>query len=498
VVWSSVMLTFFVMGLFFGVAYGAGEGDLREAYPGKLVSLDAFLAGRVFSANFARSVLAGVAAAGCFLVLQNGLLLVTHAGPLGGGSSDVLVEKLRYPLLTLFGEKFSDIAMVVGYGLLLPLTFLRRRIRKEWLLYVLLGLLCSLGARGTVPDTSQWQVKLALQVLVAAATCLPFFFGDLATSVSCVTALIVGGDLIRRNITSAEWHQAAATELLPLGILFLVVEVYCAWRGRVYTEEEVRPLYARHLAERQSLAAEIGAARTAQLRLLPDKPPHIAGLTVAGSCTPAREVGGDFFDYYALDDHRLGVFIAEGGNRELGSAMTIALAKGFLMYSTRLDLSPVEILRRLRATLATVLRGENAPMSVLYAVIDGHSGSVRYARAGASPRVLLNGNPLAEEIVSDRSEDIEIRHGVAALAPEDSLVFFTDGLTLQATERARKSAEQLVRDLRKRHAGAPADELHQALIEGVLKRKKESPPDDVTAVVVCRETRAAEVLEGIA
>jgi len=494
-IWTGLALTFAVMGLFFGVAYGAGEGDLREAYPGKLVSLDAVLSGKIFSANFARSLVAGVAAAAWFLLLQNAFLLVALAGVLGSGS-EVLADRLHYPLLALLGEKFTDVAMVMGYGLMLPLTLVRSRIRRPWLVYTLVAILCAIGARGAAPETDQWQVKLALQVLIAGATCLPFFLGDLATSISSVTVLIVVGELLRRSAVSPEWHRSAYNHLLPAAVILFAIEIYFATRGRVYNEEEVRPLYARHLALRQSLAAEIGAARTAQLRLLPDAPPRIAGLTVAGSCTPAREVGGDFFDYYALDDHRLGVFIAEGGNRELGSAMTIALAKGFLMYSARLDLPPVELLRRLRETLGSVLRGENTPISVLYAVIDGHSGSVRYARSGASPRVLLNGTPLAEEVASDRSG--QIRHGAATLGVDDALVFFTDGLASQAMERGRQSAEQLLRDLRRRCADGTAEVLHQALVDAVFKRKKEAPPDDVTAVIVCRERRAAEVLEGIA
>jgi serine phosphatase RsbU (regulator of sigma subunit) len=385
--------------------------------------------------------------------------------------------------------------MVIGYGLMLPLTLLRSRVRKPWLLYLMVFILCALGSRGAAPDTPQWQIKAAIQFLLAAAACLPFFFGDLAASISAVMATVVVGELMRLSVTSPDWHHAAYGRLLPFAIVFLAVELYYARRGRVYDEAEVRPLYAKHLALRQSLSAEIGAARTAQLRLLPDAPPRIAGLTIAGSCTPAREVGGDFFDYYALDDHRVGVFVAEGGNRELGSAMTIALAKGFLMYTARLDLAPVEILRRLRATLATVVRGEATAMSVLYAVIDGHSGLVRYARAGSSPRLLLNGNALAEEIGADGDE---IRHGAAQLAPHDSLVFFTDGLALQAAERTHKSPEQFFRDLRARFAEAGADELHVAMLDTVLKRAKEAPPDDVTAVVVCRQSRATEALEGIA
>jgi sigma-B regulation protein RsbU (phosphoserine phosphatase) len=328
--------------------------------------------------------------------------------------------------------------------------------------------------------------------MFVASVCLPFFLGDLVAAVSSLVALDYAGALIRRSVESTEWHDIAYYQVLPVAAFFLAVQLYCAWRGRVYREEEVHPRYARNLAERLSLTAEIGAARLAQLRLLPDAPPRITGLAIAGSCVPAREVGGDFFDYYALDDHRLGVFLAEGGNRQLGSAMTIALAKGFLMYTARLDLSPVEILRRLRAALASVLGGDDAPMTVLYAVIDGRNGSVRYARAGDWPRLSINGKALAEEIVSDRRDGFTIRHGAATLAPLDVIFFYTDGWAAQIAGRTRKGPEDFIVRTTRKLGDVPAGELHDALMRAALRRK-DAPPDDVTTVMVRREDTATSM-----
>ena len=189
------------------------------------------------------------------------------------------------------------------------------------------------------------------------------------------------------------------------------------------------------------------------------------------------------------------MFLAEGGNRELGSAMTIALAKGFLLYTARLDLTPVEILRRLRATLASVLR-DDTPMTVLYAVIDGHTGSVSYARAGDWPRLAINGKPLAEEIVSDRTSGFVVRHGVSTLAPLDAIFFYTDGWAVQIAERTRTGPEEFIERTTRKFAGSVAA-LHQALV-GAALRKKDAPPDDVTAVMVRREEPAARVVEEIA
>jgi serine phosphatase RsbU (regulator of sigma subunit) len=489
-----------IPGVLFGVAYGAGEGDLREAFPGKLSSVDAFLCGKWFSANCARSILSGVAFAGWLLLIQNALLAVIHGAPVGDAADIVRTALQRSPLTATVADVFTDITLVAAFGMMLPLTLLRSRIRKTWLVYTLLFPFSVLVGMSVAPGGHSWQNNLVIDTVYGVAIFAPFVFGDLLAAVSCLTALEFVHVLIRKSAISDQWHSIAYGHVLPAGIIFLLAELYFAWRGRVYSEAEVRPLYARHLIERLALTAEIGAARLAQVRLLPDAPPRIAGLSIAGSCIPAREVGGDFFDYHVLDDHRLGVFLAEGGSRELGSAMAIALAKGYLMYTARLDLTPVEILRRLRTTLGSVLRGEDAPMTVLYAVVDGRTGSLRYARAGASPRLVINGTPLAEEIVGDRVDGIEIRHGAATLAPNDTLFFYTDGWAGQIAENTRRGPHEFLRNLARQFPEGGADALHKAALDAAIRRRRNAPPDDVTAVVVRLEeiVEAAEAVGGIA
>lgn len=486
------------LGIFLGIAYGAGEGDLREAYPGKLLSVDAFLSGKWLSANCARSILAGGAFAGWLLLLQNALLLAVRGAPSIDYGSLIENAFQKSPLIQAATDLYPNITMMAAFGLMLPLTFLRSRIRRHWLVIALLLPLSWMVASLVAPSGHSWQDNLVLTLVWTSAACVPFFFGDLLAAVSSMTALDFMGTLLRKSVVSDQWHTIAYSHVLPAGILFLLLELYCAWRGKVWAEAQVRPLYAHHLAERLALTAEIGAARLAQVRLLPDAAPLVAGLSIAGACIPAREVGGDFFDYFVLDEHRLGVFVAEGGSRELGSAMVIALAKGFLMYTTRLDLPPVEILRRLRSTLGSVLLGENASMMVLYAVVDGRNGSVRYARAGTSPRVVINGHPLAEEIAGG-----EIRHGAATLAPNDALFFYTDGWAGQIVERTRRVPDAFLRDLMRQFPAADAGALHKAALDAAMKRLRDAPPDDVTAVVVRRqeipaEAIAAEAIGGIA
>jgi hypothetical protein len=490
-----MMVGMCVIGAFFGVAYGAGEGGLRESYAGKLTSLDALLSGKLFSANVARSILRGGGIAGWLLLTQNLVLLALHSVRAGADQNILASSFMRLPLMALSWDRASDAVVQTTFGLLLPIALLRRRMRDRSF-YALLALFSILSAAVTAGDETSWATFFTVQLSLVAAVYLPFFSSDLLAAIGGVFALRFVGALIQRSAVSATWEHIFLWNVAPAGIAFLLAEVYFAWRGRVYDEDEVRPRYARFLAEHASMDAEIGAARLAQLRLLPGAPPNIEGLSIAGSCVPAREVGGDFFDFYELGSGRLGVFVAEGGSRHLGSAMTIALAKGYLLYTAGLDLSPAEIVRRLSETLGAALHND-ASMSVLYAVVDARARTVRFARTGVSPRLLINGNPVTEELAGDTANAKGIRHGLAALALHDVVFFYTDGLAAQIAERKRQWTDRFLQKLVSTRPDWPAAELHDALVKAAV-RGKQHPPDDVTSVVVRVEQPAVRAMEVVA
>jgi serine phosphatase RsbU (regulator of sigma subunit) len=386
---------------------------------------------------------------------------------------------------------------LAAFGLLLPLAFLRPRIRKEWIFYTLAPLFSALSAILWGSDGTSLSNFLITVAVSAAAIYVPFFLGDLLASVSSIIALDFVATLFYRSRASEAWSQAG-TPVMYAGLAFLLFEIYLSQRGKTYQEWEVRPLYARRLAEHLSLQAEIGAARQAQLRLLPDRPPEIAGLSIAGSCVPAREVGGDFYDFYPLDDHRLAVFVAEGGNRELASAMPIALAKGYLLHTARLDLSPVEVLRRLRDLLGVTLHDEGANVSMLYAVVDARNATMRFARTGNSPQLTINGNRTVEEVAVSRTNEVAIQHGAATLAVRDTIVFYTDGLATQIAEEKREAVERFLAKTSAKMGGGSASDFHAAILKAAIRRKNESPLDDVTAVVIRLEELGERALEVVA
>lgn len=499
--WAVVMLQALIgalLGLLLGVAYGAGEGEVREGWPGKLVSLDTLLTGRLGAANTGVAVLGGTAV-GLWLFGASELGRWAAGASGAAGQASVLgFAFTRMPLLSLFATLPIGAFSLSVLDLLAPLTFLRRHVRSRALQIVLLAVLAlMLGpAEGEV---AVWAAGYWIQtVAIALAVLLPFFLFDYLASVVAVTALVFAlrmMDLVTL-MPAARWRIALA--LTIAGATWLAAAL-AAWRGKRYEDHEVRPEHARNLAERLSLRAELNAAREAQLRLLPERPPEIGGLSIAASCTPAQEVGGDYYDFFPLEGGRLGMIVAEGGNDGLASALTIAMAKGFLMHESAHGTTLEETLRQLRNALGGKLARPSGETSLALFVIAPHSGRIRVARVGAFPRLLvlkrngqvsepaLTGAPIA-------AADLRLEHG-------ESAVIFTDGLARLMEQHGSGSPEELLRRAATFGQAASADTLHAALLDVVLRTpesSKELLTDDLTAIVLRRYEDAARGLEEVA
>lgn len=509
-------ITYLLAGLLLGLAYASGEGDIREAYPGKLTSLDGLLVGRVASRNVARAVLVGFALGGWALLLNFVVLLpwVSRADA-GAQLTEGMLHMMfgRSPaLLTLNGwATFSLMAVIVG--ILLPLPLLLRRVRSARLRGPLL-VACALFACLLVGlEVRPWAASLLKAASCAAMMLAAFFAFDLLTaivalgapSVVSITCVLLAqpAPSLRRSGAIAAATVAAA----------LVAALYFAFRGRQLQENEVRPLYATNLAERLSLQAEANAAREAQIRLLPAHVPAVPGLALAAVCRPAHEVGGDFYDFFEIEPGKVGVFVAEGGGRGLASALDIAFAKGYLMpkikgaaRSRSGDDSPTEVVRALQAKLSELLPGKEH-MGFAYAVIDTNHGTLRYARSGAYPLIAVarsaraNGpNDLAGPATrlpkerqlrfragKDADETLTVTEGLSFLEAGEVVILMTDGLAKTWEREDKFAADVLWRELAKQFAdaGEPLDKtLDKVMGESTRQAVRLGVEDDLTAVVV--------------
>jgi serine phosphatase RsbU (regulator of sigma subunit) len=188
--------------------------------------------------------------------------------------------------------------------------------------------------------------------------------------------------------------------------------------------------------ERERIEQELRVARLIQQTLLPKHVPDVAGYQLAAYYQPAREVGGDFYDFLELDEDHLGLVVGDVTDKGVPAAIVMATTRTMLRASAqRLD-SPGEVLKRVNDVIVRDIP-PNMFITCLYAILDLKSGVLRYANAGHDlpyrRRSTSHGAGGAEELratgmplgllpgMSYEEKEIILQRG-------DTVLFYSDGL----------------------------------------------------------------------
>ncbi|MGJ5816671.1 PP2C family protein-serine/threonine phosphatase [Paludibaculum fermentans] len=474
-------------GVLVGAAYASGEGEIREGYPDKLTAFDAMLSGRCRVSNVAVSVGAGaVFTAWAFLFTSIASWLVSSGDALLLSDEAMAAAYGNYPWLSGLLMLPPQIAWTVVSGLFVPLTFVLRNVRRPAWKWTIL-LLCPFLIAAGFTDNSLASSTRVLDMVVGVAVVLaPFFFHD-------VLAALVSSMLFSLAIQTSTM-AALAPFSLPSGLLQLGIVTFglayltaTSWKGEAVTEDEVKPEYARNLDQRLSMQAEVHAAREAQLRLLPEKPPQIPGLSIAASCRPTGDVGADFYDFFPLPGGGLAVFVASGGGLGVASALTIALAKGFLMSDLRRGDTPARTLARLRALLTGRL-GEVAQRArFAVATIDPQRRTFQAARWGEVPAIWVLRDLMAHPMAFVESPE-GLPEAAVPLEVGDMVLFHTEGLISALEDQSPTGLRDWFRNLARITRACGALDFHDFLLKrlagGSEKRLTRRLTSDLTAVVL--------------
>jgi serine phosphatase RsbU (regulator of sigma subunit) len=229
----------------------------------------------------------------------------------------------------------------------------------------------------------------------------------------------------------------------------------------------------RTTAEKERLSYEMELAASLQRRILPAAAPQIEGFDLAGLCIPAREVGGDFYDWHALSDIRWGLLIGDACGKGLPAAFLVNEARSLALSHLQDSPSPGVVLRRTNHTLFQVQSLEAAFTTMFCAVLTVPSGRLQFASAGHPAAILYRAatGELAALDTSGRPLGLDpenpIEQDEVTLAAGDVVVAFTDG-ALDAMDPSgepfgRARLEHLVRE----HHTHPAAEIAVRIQQGV-------------------------------
>jgi serine phosphatase RsbU (regulator of sigma subunit)/predicted ester cyclase len=190
---------------------------------------------------------------------------------------------------------------------------------------------------------------------------------------------------------------------------------------------------AQEISERERIEQELRVARSIQQASLPKDVPRLEGWQIAPFYRPAREVGGDFYDFHHLSEGRLGLVTGDATGKGVPAALVMSTTCGMLQLAAQVldSSSPGEVLSRVNETLLARIP-LNTFVTCFYAILDPGSGTLRYANAGHDPPYLWHGG-CCEELRA-RGMPLGLMPGMSYEAGEvslregDSVLFYCDGL----------------------------------------------------------------------
>jgi serine phosphatase RsbU (regulator of sigma subunit) len=188
------------------------------------------------------------------------------------------------------------------------------------------------------------------------------------------------------------------------------------------------------LIEKERMERELQVAADIQMSILPDVLPVHANFDFGGRILPARQVGGDFYDIFVLDENKIAVLIGDVADKGVPSAIFMARVHALIIAEADNVDTPGEVLRVANKHI-TRLEKSTQFVTALYGVLDTTTGEFSYARAGHEPPLLMHEHGDVERLPHKPGmalglwENIVLDENSLILSPGSLLVMFTDGMT---------------------------------------------------------------------
>ena len=257
---------------------------------------------------------------------------------------------------------------------------------------------------------------------------------------------VAEGDEVMSIFTASSTHDRGEWQgLVPAGKEFkaLLILVHRIVEGKIAEEwsqgsglaELTQRRLEQEMREREHLEQELRVARRIQQASLPMEVPTLEGWQISPYYQPAREVGGDFYDFFELEDGRVGVVVGDATGKGVSAALVAAATSSMVRAVAQAlgSSSPGEVLAQVNETLVARIPS-NMFVTCFYAVLDPESAGLRYANAG-------HDLPYLRGRSSDDAEELSARGMPLGLMPEmsyeeketvldagDSVLFYSDGL----------------------------------------------------------------------
>jgi phosphoserine phosphatase RsbU/P len=246
-------------------------------------------------------------------------------------------------------------------------------------------------------------------------------------------------------------------------------------------------------ARRQALAQKLEFAKSVQARLFPQTAPALRTLEYAGTCIPARQVGGDYYDFLSLGQDRLGLVIGDVSGKGIAAALLMANLQANLRSQCAMAADEPQRLLRSVNHLFCENTTDSAYATLFFAEYDDQARRLRYANCGHLTALLLRGDGALERLASTGTvlglfTDWDCETEELLLFAGDTLLLYTDGVTESFNQRGEEFGERRLVEALRRYSESSSPALLAAIVDEVRRFSSREQHDDITLIVAkCKE-----------
>lgn len=247
----------------------------------------------------------------------------------------------------------------------------------------------------------------------------------------------------------------------------------------------------------ESIKNDLAIAGEIQQTILPRSFPPFPELTevvdIYASMTPAKDVGGDFYDFFQIDDERIGLVIADVSGKGVPASLFMVVSRTLLRATALRGVSSAECLTYANKLLCKESL-DSMFVTVFYGIYHYKTGMMDYTNAGHNPPYLLRGGrtveclPVASNFVVGVFDDIEFESNTLTFGIGDTLLLYTDGVTEAFNDKREQFSESNLQDiLASMHESSSAKEVVTSVLQSVKIFSGDYPQsDDITLLSLQR------------
>ena len=262
----------------------------------------------------------------------------------------------------------------------------------------------------------------------------------------------------------------------------------------------------KNLAEQERLQKEMQVAQEIQQTLLPSEFPEVEGYEIASYYAAAKEVGGDYFDFVEVDKDTLGIVVADVSGKGVPGSLVMTMIRTALRTEARGVKDAAEVLSRVNDFVINDMK-KGMFVTLFYVIIDSRKRRLNYASAGHNPMILYRASANKTYYLNPRGFPIgislpdktlfrkSIESDTIALAEDDILIIYTDGVTEAMNRRRELFGEERFLNVIRTYGNLRAKPFVEKLHQELLSFTEGNPQNDDITLVAIKEKTTAEKVE---